>query len=46
MKFMIPMAVFKKFLVNSLLRVLKVSKGAKIWNRYNQVPHLTKLGTQ
>ena len=20
----------------------KVSKGAKIWNRYNQVPHLTQ----
>ena len=22
--------------------VLKVSKGAKIWNRYNRVPHLTQ----
>ena len=21
---------------------IKVSKGAKIWNRYNQVPHLTQ----
>ena len=23
-------------------KVIKVSKGAKIWNQYNQVPHLTQ----
>ena len=29
-------------LVKSCLTAIKVSKGAKIRNRYNQVPHLTK----
>ena len=24
------------------MQLLKVSKGAKIWNRYNQEPHLTQ----
>ena len=27
---------------NTHLQVIKVSKGAKIRNRYNQVPHLTQ----
>ena len=26
--------------------IIKVSKGAKISNRYNQVPHLTQDGTR
>ena len=30
--------VFDIYMPNSI----KVSKGAKIWNRYNQVPHLTQ----
>ena len=29
-------------MINTTSERLKVSKGAKIWNRYNQVPHLTQ----
>ena len=32
----------KKKLFYDLLIIIKVSKGAKIRNRYNQVPHLTQ----
>ena len=30
------------FVVRAIRFWFKVSKGAKIWNRYNQVPHLTQ----
>ena len=34
--------VYKILIAHALIRILKVSKGAKIRSRYNQVPHLTQ----
>ena len=35
-------SAFSDIFDNHQLHILKVSKGAKIRNRYNQVPHLTQ----
>ena len=34
--------IAKYALINFIINPIKVSKGAKIRNRYNQVPHLTQ----
>ena len=39
---MIPIALFEKFLSQQFIVSVEVSRGAKIRNRYNQVPRLTQ----
>ena len=38
----LPDTLFKDLRYKHSSKILKVSKGAKIRNRYNQVPHLTQ----